>query len=103
MNSETPIANPLQTEPPATWRPPIPWLAGVVLFSCITVMVLYRFQARLPDQITVVGGPPDGHYHKLTEALAQELAHCLKIGVKVDKTDGSLENLPFPVQDIKTS
>ena len=93
MNSETPIANPPQTEPPTTWRPPIPWLACVVLFSCITVTVLYRFQARLPDQITIAGGPPDGHYQQLAEALAEELAHRLEIRVKVAKTDGSLENL----------
>jgi TRAP transporter TAXI family solute receptor len=93
MNPETPTANPLQTEPPATWRPPIPWLACVVLLGCIAVAVLYWFQTRLPDQITIAGGPPDGRYHQLAEALAEELAHRLEIEVNVDQTLGSLENL----------
>ena len=93
MNSEKLISNPPQPEPPATWRPPIPWLACVVLFSCITVTALYWFQTRLPDQITIAGGPPDGRYYKLAKALAEELSRRLKIGVQVDQTDGSLENL----------
>jgi len=103
MNSETPITNPLQTVPPPTWHPLIPWLACVVLLSSITVTVLYRLQTRTPAQITIAGGPPDGCYHKQAESLAKERTYRLKIWVKVDKTNGSLENLPFPVQDTKTS
>jgi len=93
MNSEIPIAEPLQTETPTTWRPPIPWLACAALLSCVLIAISYWFQTRLPDQITIAGGPQDGRYHQLAKALAEELEHRLKITVHVDQTSGSLENL----------
>ena len=77
----------------ATWRPPVPWLACVILFSCAAMATLYWFQTRLPDSVVIAAGPPDGRYEQLAKALAKELQHRLGITVIARQTRGSLENL----------
>lgn len=54
---------------------------------------LYWFQTRLPDNVIIAAGPPDGQYDQLATALAKELQHRLGITVTARQTRGSLENL----------
>ena len=54
---------------------------------------LHWIHTRLPDQVTIAGGPPNGRYDQLAKALAEELQQRLGITVTVLQTHGSLENL----------
>lgn len=81
------------TSKPARWPSPVPWIGLAVLVACSVLAASYWFRTRLPDQISIAGGPVDGRYHEIADGLAEELRERLGIKVDVISTSGSLNNL----------
>ena len=59
----------------------------------MSVSVFYWFRTRLPDVVTIAGGPQGGRYAELAKGIEEELEQRLNITVHVRGTNGSLENL----------
>jgi len=74
-------------------RSSLPWVARVLVVAVVVVIAAYWWDTRLPDRITIAGGPADGRYDQLAHGLASELRNRLGIQVEVQSTHGSLDNL----------
>lgn len=66
------------------------FIAGALLIS---LTLFYWYRTRIPQEVTIAGGPGNGRYAQLARGLALELEQRLNIRVHVKETAGSLENL----------
>ncbi len=95
MNSRSSVPDHKNEVTSSRWPSPVPWIGLVVLVGCAVLGTSYWLRTRLPDHITIAGGPEDGRYQQLAKALAEELEHRLGIDVRLAPTPmvGSLHNL----------
>lgn len=77
----------------ANWIRQLPWLSIFIVAAALALSWAYWERTRLPESITIAGGPENGRYAQLARGVAEELERRFDITVKVLQTKGSLENL----------
>ena len=93
MSSETSTAVIRRPVRSSGRRSTVSWVTCAVVSVCVMLLLWHWYLTRLPDHVTIAGGPSGGRYDQLAQALSKELKDRLGITVNVRQTRGSLKNL----------